>query len=447
MYSVIIPAYNAEVYIGECIQSVLRQTVDDFEIIVVDDSSVDATASIVQCMTEVNSKIKLVKHDKNKGELLARKTGVEFAKGEYCLFLDADDALAENALESINLILMKNLYDIISFGVRLCVEDDVDEEHLRSAYAYFVPYQGELRGRRIFEECFENHVYPYNVWDKVYRAELCKKGFSHITEQYNGIGADIYTYFVLSFLAETFLGVKDELYEYHVGRGVTGKQNMGLDKFEMHCKQIYIADACAAFLQKFNMIDAYEGVVQRLREDALMDCLGCFRRNISENDVSEALKLLYRYWGNEVINKQIRSQLRQQAGEIRKLQVYIGELSVYIEKISAYVKKLESVAAEKCWKFPYDRIPKNSQIVIYGAGKVGRDYVKQIKQTQWGKIVLWVDQGKKGECVDEISISDMMGIMGIKYDYLVIAIFDTETRRDVKEQLISMGISSKVIVG
>lgn len=240
MYSIIIPAYNAAAYIEECVRSVLNQTFEDYEVIIVDDASTDATPSLVSYMASQHSRIKLVNHQENKGKLLARKTGIDHARGEYCLFLDADDTLTNRALERIDHIVAEKEYDIISFGVRILSESDVDEEHLQAAYTYFTPYQGELNGKDIFTECFGNHTYSHNVWDKAYKTALCKEAFTHITGKCIAIGVDIYTYFVFSFLAETFLGLEDELYEYHVGRGVTGKKTMDIGKFELHCRQMWL---------------------------------------------------------------------------------------------------------------------------------------------------------------------------------------------------------------
>ena len=87
--SVIIPTYNRAHLIGRAIKSVINQTYQDFEIIVVDDGSTDNTEEIVKSFND--PRIRYIRHEKNKGEAAARNTGIEAAKGKYIAFQDSDD--------------------------------------------------------------------------------------------------------------------------------------------------------------------------------------------------------------------------------------------------------------------------------------------------------------------------------------------------------------------
>ena len=100
--SVIIPMYNAERYVGECLDSFLAQTFTDFEIIVVDDCSTDSSRAIVESYApRFNGRLTLIGTQKNSGNTgyTARNKGLNFSRGEYVYFADADDFVAENALE------------------------------------------------------------------------------------------------------------------------------------------------------------------------------------------------------------------------------------------------------------------------------------------------------------------------------------------------------------
>ena len=102
MVSVVIPAYNAESYIGETISSVINQTYGDWELILVDDGSTDNTANIIQEFCNNHSKIHYI-HQANAGVSAARNKGISMAKGEYISFLDADDKWkATNLVSRIN---------------------------------------------------------------------------------------------------------------------------------------------------------------------------------------------------------------------------------------------------------------------------------------------------------------------------------------------------------
>ncbi|WP_296380992.1 glycosyltransferase family 2 protein, partial [Winogradskyella sp.] len=97
-FSVIIPLYNKADYISDCIKSVLNQTFEDYEIVIVNDGSTDMSVSIVETFT--SDKIKLF-HQKNLGVSIARNNGASFTKGTYIAFLDADDLWKPNHLMCI----------------------------------------------------------------------------------------------------------------------------------------------------------------------------------------------------------------------------------------------------------------------------------------------------------------------------------------------------------
>lgn len=97
--SVVIPAYNREKTIERALMSVLRQTVLPYEIIVVDDGSVDSTAEIVRKIRGGNSLVRLLRLKRNRGAQAARNCGIKAAKGEWIAFLDSDDEFLEHSLE------------------------------------------------------------------------------------------------------------------------------------------------------------------------------------------------------------------------------------------------------------------------------------------------------------------------------------------------------------
>jgi glycosyltransferase involved in cell wall biosynthesis len=97
--SVIIPTYNRAYLINRAIQSVLNQTYQDFEIIIVDDGSTDNTKEVIREFQKKDKKIKYIRHEKNKGGNAARNTGIKAAKGEYIAFQDSDDEWLPEKIE------------------------------------------------------------------------------------------------------------------------------------------------------------------------------------------------------------------------------------------------------------------------------------------------------------------------------------------------------------
>lgn len=117
-FSLIIPAYNVEKYIKKCLDSVLNQTYNNYEIIIINDGSTDNTSKILESYKS-NKKIKIINQE-NKGLSNARNTGVSNAKGDYILFIDSDDFIEKELLEILNKTI--NDEDLVRFQIRILDE-------------------------------------------------------------------------------------------------------------------------------------------------------------------------------------------------------------------------------------------------------------------------------------------------------------------------------------
>ena len=104
-FSVIIPLYNKEKFVENAVNSILQQTFSDFEIIIVEDCSIDKSLEVVSKIQ--SEKIKIIYHDKNKGLSAARNTGIKNSNAKYITFLDADDNWKPNYLAKINSLIQQ----------------------------------------------------------------------------------------------------------------------------------------------------------------------------------------------------------------------------------------------------------------------------------------------------------------------------------------------------
>ena len=111
--SVIIPVYNANKYLERCLDSVKNQTLEDIEIICIDDCSSDNSLDILNEYAKNDKRFKVIHHDINKGESSARNTGINNAKGEYLAFVDNDDTIDINFLEILYDTALSSKADII----------------------------------------------------------------------------------------------------------------------------------------------------------------------------------------------------------------------------------------------------------------------------------------------------------------------------------------------
>ena len=112
--SVIIPVYNVEPYIGQCVESLLGQTLDDLEIICIDDGSVDGSLDVLRGYANRDSRLKVVSQN-NAGAGVARNAGIELAKGEYLFFCDADDFCGRDLLADLYAEAVSKDADVVFF--------------------------------------------------------------------------------------------------------------------------------------------------------------------------------------------------------------------------------------------------------------------------------------------------------------------------------------------
>ena len=114
--SVILPVYNVEKYLHVCLNSVLNQTYQDFEIICIDDASTDSSLEILEYFAKKDSRVKIIKQDFNQGPGHSRNCGLNVAKGKYIFFLDGDDWIDFNTFEVLVKKAEDNNLDLLFFN-------------------------------------------------------------------------------------------------------------------------------------------------------------------------------------------------------------------------------------------------------------------------------------------------------------------------------------------
>ena len=117
LFSVVVPVYNAGEWLAPCIDSVLEQTDPDFELLLVDDGSTDSSGAVCDEYAARDARIRVF-HQANAGQLSARVTGLKQRRGEYCVFLDADDTLVPHALETLRRAVDASGADCVVYGIR-----------------------------------------------------------------------------------------------------------------------------------------------------------------------------------------------------------------------------------------------------------------------------------------------------------------------------------------
>lgn len=114
LYSIIVPVFNAERYLSDCIDSIIKQTYSNFELILVDDGSIDKSSEILESYKKKDSRIRVIKKG-NEGQLRARLDAIKASSGDYILAIDSDDYWKNTLLERVNQSIVKNKSDVVIF--------------------------------------------------------------------------------------------------------------------------------------------------------------------------------------------------------------------------------------------------------------------------------------------------------------------------------------------
>lgn len=175
--SVIIPIYNVEKYIEECLRSVLNQTLKDIEIICVNDGTLDNSMKIVEKYAQQDDRI-VILHKENGGLSSARNAGLKVAKGEYIYFLDSDDYILENALECLYSEMSENNLDSVFFDADSFYEsEELEQKHTTYKKSYHRPeiYGDVVTGAQLVEKMAANDHFKPSACLQMNRTSLLKE--------------------------------------------------------------------------------------------------------------------------------------------------------------------------------------------------------------------------------------------------------------------------------
>ena len=166
LVSIIVPVFNGELFVIAALESLTRQTYRNIDIIVVDDGSTDGTTSLVSTYQGREHRLRIVTMPQRSGVHRARIRGMEMARGQYLCFLDADDVMAEDAIERLVTTSVRDGADVVICGIRFISADGVPGK-----------YKLRFPGDRLFATDILSHYCAWRfgtaaLWNKIYRREI-----------------------------------------------------------------------------------------------------------------------------------------------------------------------------------------------------------------------------------------------------------------------------------
>lgn len=225
--SVIVPVYNVCQFLDTCIGSIICQSYQELDIIIVDDGSTDGSELMCDAWQERDERIRVI-HQSNAGLSEARNTGIAVAKGKYITFIDSDDFIESDMLAYLFDILTKN-----NAQISICQYKNVDENNLPLSTDHH-PFEGVISG---CEECmkhlFTNKSVNTAAWAKLYLTDL----FKNIRYPSGKYHEDVFTTYKLIAKCSTVVVGKEQKYNYRW-------RQSGISKRAFSNKHLHLVEAC-----------------------------------------------------------------------------------------------------------------------------------------------------------------------------------------------------------
>lgn len=371
LVSIVIPIYNAEDYLRQCIFSVLNQTYQNIEVILVNDGSTDTSGNICREFALCDNRIRYIEQS-NQGVTKARKEGARLSKGEYIGFVDADDYIEPDMYYSLmlnhsdfDLIISqwfreeggqsKRSFDKIAIGPYRTLEDmDFIFSHLINVSSF--------GGGETYKSGFVGYMVT-----KLFKTELANRIFQEINESIS-IGEDCeFTY-----------------------------------RYILNCKSILVTDICGYHYRIHNKSAVHS----------------------PDSDCNYLINICKLY-----------SSLKKAFESSSYKETLIPQLEYKITSmLSKAPKKMGFTSQILHGKvvFPFIDKVKGSNVAVYGGGELGSCYIEQMRKWKLCNIRVWVDENWKIYQREGKPIASIDELLKQEYDYLILAL---ENEEDVKRCL------------
>ncbi len=246
--SVLVAIYNVEKYLNKCLSSLKNQTIQDIEIICVDDGSTDSSGKICEEYACVDSRFRVI-HQENKGLVRARKRALKEAMGEYICFVDGDDYVDETFCEKMLELIQGYNVDFVSTGYY--IEDKV----VHNKNNMLLKLDDESRKELVAEQIGISFKYDVatSIWSKIFKAEFIRKCYERVPD-YQSFGEDLLCA-IHCFLEAKCMLISD-LVNYHY---VVRKDSLTHRSFrEMVTNELSLVKEISNILDKTQEIASYE---------------------------------------------------------------------------------------------------------------------------------------------------------------------------------------------
>lgn len=436
--SVILPIYNEEQYLRQCLDSVCGQSLKEIEIICVDDGSTDSSLSILHEYQRTDSRIKVLTQP-NQYAGAARNYGMREARGEYFLFLDSDDFFSQNMLEKLYRRAERDRLDIAI--CRYALYDDADGKTDLVKFAEkdaYLPSNLEVFSGEDLKDAGIFQVSVGWAWDKLFRGTFVKE-CGYLFPEFRSSEDGFFVYMLMARAKR--MGMIGERLVFHRINNLNSLSNTKELNWENGFKMLELTE------EELKRQGIYL-VFEKSFVGFAIEFQVWYLQSMGER---KAFYNCYRY---------IREKMEPEFGFLRfgggflcsssELVRYSQILELEFEELLFMIMKEKDEklhrATKKGWVFPYDLIPKGRRVVLYGAGVIGQAYREQLLKTEYCREVCLVDKNYEQYREEGLPVEPPEILKEIKFDYVVISILDREIQRKVQQWMVSSGVRRETIV-
>lgn len=230
LISIIVPIYNVENYLDKCIKSIISQTYNNLEIILVDDGSLDNCAEICDDYAEKDSRIVVI-HKENGGLSSARNAGLKIAKGNYISFVDSDDYIYKEMIEHMLFVAVENAADIVICDYKTVYEDEKVNYEILEQYCDTgkIIDIGQNESQLAYFDDHKKRKSLVVVWNKLYKKELLE----NIRFPEGRIHEDEAVTYRLLYKAKKIMYIKNSYYFYLERKGSIMASTFNKKRFQL----------------------------------------------------------------------------------------------------------------------------------------------------------------------------------------------------------------------
>lgn len=341
-FSILVPVYNVEKYLEQCVDSLLNQTYkEDYEIILVDDGSTDSSGAVCDRYQKNNpDKIRVV-HKKNEGLVSARQAGIEIANGEYSLFVDSDDFVETNLLETVNdCINCNDSPDMVIYSFSYYSNGKTTEriKTLSDAETVF-----DNNNKKDLYEALISTTFITSLWTKALKTEILKNDPTDYSLYYDkNMGEDWFRSIHLLTAAQKIIYINKPLYNYRTNEDSISR-SFRPETIEKK-NTLYVYDRFMEYLPKWGMDD--DEHIQKLNAAWLNGTMYAFKQYY---EYAKEKKAVLNYdWSSMLPEKfNIQDDNSYENKVYKKLYINLSQKKLFNvrlyflkEKIRKFIKKL-----------------------------------------------------------------------------------------------------------